>query len=279
MPIPKELKEKEIWTLSSPDKIPLDLYELYETGLYKPLQLLTFGRLYNYETVKKVQKKHPETYVTIHSDDELNITLVDIEQQGVYDANPFLYLDFIYFETSKSGGRHGILLYKVESLNNIIKDKDTETEFFKSNHFMIITEKELKINEYKYDLYDFEERLKPDFNPVRKEMDATSFEVEKSNIYPMNQVRIYNIDVQPYTHQTSDESVNEFRYVRYIVKTIQRNLGRLTEDELINCTIYMTNLYLPYREKHRQYANFQMFGYISKRLYLILRAVYSILEK
>lgn len=276
MPIPEQLKEQNIWTLSSPDKIPLDLYELYENNIYQPLQITGTGRCYNYEITKKVQQQHPETYMTIHSNDKTNFTLVDIEKDGVKDNNPFMYLDFVYFERSKSNGRHGILLYTLESLNNIIKDSITETEFFKSNHFMIITEDELSIETPKHTLYDFEERLKPKFDTSTKEVDGSNYEnVSISNI---DKIKLTLINIQPYKHLDPDESANEFKYVRYITSTLRRHFGNIEDDTLIKYVIYITNLYLPYRQKHQQYANFSKYGYISKRLQLILDAVYSILE-
>lgn len=277
MPIPTELKEQNIWTLSSPDKIPLDLYDLYTAGVYRPLQLTSIGRCYTYDTAKKVQQQHPETYMTIHSDENTNFTLVDIEKEGVFNGNPFLTLDFVYFERSKSNGRHGILMYQVNSLNNIIKDKETETEFFKANHFMIITEDEIDIQTINHSLHQFESRLQPKFNDINNHIDGTQF--EKVRLSGLDQFKLESIKFQHYRILDPDQSVNEFRYVRYITNTLRRHFGDVDEKLLIQYVIYITNIYLPYRNKHYQYANFSKYGYISKRLQLILDAVYSVIEQ
>lgn len=277
MPIPKHLKEQKIWTLSSPDKIPLDVYELYQNGIYKPLQIASIGQCYDYYTTKKIQLKHPETYMTIHSDTETTFTLVDIEKEGVTEYNPFLYLDFIYFERSKSNGRHGMLLYQIDELQDILKDGDTDTEFFKNNHFMIITEDELELPETKYTLFDFIDKLTSKNEKSTRELDGQEFEtVTLSNI---DKIKLRLINIQSYQHFDPDESANEFKYVRYITKTVLRHFGQLDEDTLLNYVIYLTNLYMPYREKHYKYANFAKYGYISKRLYMILNAVFSIIEE
>lgn len=273
MPIPQHLKEQKIWTLSSSDKIPIDLFDVYQSGLYIPLRLNTVGQLYDYDTVKSVHNNHPDTYMTLYVNQDLNITLVDIETEGVREDNPFMYLDFDYFEVSKSGGRHGILPYTVNEIPEITKDKATETELFSNNHFMIITEDEAPLPQIKYHLTDLSDR----FNEASNEdidIDGTRFE----DVYltGFQKLQLESLNIKPYKYLDPDTSANEFKYVRYITRQVLTLYH--DEDTVISGVVYLTNQFMPYRNKHTKYANFRKYGYISKRLQTILDAVYSILE-
>lgn len=275
MPIPIELKQQKIWTLSNSDKIPLDIGILYTSGKEVPFSQERKSLYYTYDVCKKVQNLHPEMKITIHATSSVQLTLVDIEKEGNIDHNPFKYLDFIYLEKSTNGGLHGLLNYKIESMNQIIKNSEFQTEFFNDNHFMIITEDEIELPKSTYRLFDFKEKLK---KPTQTEYHVTKPsmidlpETEKALIRKQIYVKPYSVG----SHQ--DTSLVEYKYMIMLGRKLQKKFNYKNVEQFIKHLIYACELHLPYRDKHYEVINSQDFGEVTKREYSIMKAATYLYE-
>lgn len=275
MSIPTKLKEKKIWTLSNTEKIPLDIGILYTSGEEVPFSQERKSLYYTYDVCKKVQKIYSHTKITIHATSDIPLTLVDIEKEGNIETNPFKYLDFIYLEKSTNGGLHGLLNYKIEKMNQIIKDNDFQTEFFNDNHFMIITEDEIELPESKYQLFDFQEKL---IKPKQTEYHVTKPsmidlpEIEKSLIRKQIYVKPYSVA----SHQ--DTSLIEYKYMIMLGRKLRKKFKYQNIDQFIKHLMYACELHLPYRDKHYQVINSHDFGEVTKREYSIMKAATYLYE-
>lgn len=276
MPIPNKLKELRIWTLSDKDKKPLDVGLLYSTSkeiLFSPSRK---SKCMTYDACKKVQKLFPDTLMTLKANKDVKLTLVDIEKEGNGDFNPYLDLNFIYLEESSNGGLHGLLDYRLDT-RAIIKDEDLQTEFFNDNHFMIITEKELPINQPKYTLFDFEDRLKSKEKEIDYEHDI-NLNIDLSDNEKLL-IRKY-IFVKPFSvgkHQ--DRSQIEYHYMLMLGRKLQNKFNYNDIDTFIRHLIFACDLHLPYRDKHYTRMNTEDFGEVTKREYSIMKAGYYIYEE
>jgi len=276
MPIPQKLKDMRIWTLSTKDKLPLDVGFLHSASEYVLFTPKWGSRCYKYDVCKKIQQQFPDTKMTIKANSNHNLTLVDIEKEGNGNFNPYLKLDFIYLEKSTNGGLHGLLDYKLDT-KPIIKDHEFQTEFFNDNHFMIITENEIDIINQQYQLFDFKNRLQP------KEKSEQIFDIDmeyQTTLKDVDKKRIQKeLFVKPYSvanHQ--DKSREEMKYVTNLGYKILKKFKYEDINHFISLLEYACDLHLPYRHKHEEEFNAEGYGHLTKRKYMIIRAAEYILE-
>lgn len=271
MSIPENIKNLPIWTLSTPDKVPIDAGALY-TGLgYVPFTEKRFAKCYTYDKCKKVQSLYPDTKMTIKATAENNITLVDIEKEGNLPFNPYLKLDFVYLEKSTNGGIHGLLPYTLD-VRSIIKDVTLQTEFFNDNHFMIITENEIELKEPLYTLYDFIDRFKTDVVINTDIPDVNTEEIIEISDFEKNVIKS-GIDIPEFEIKESDDkSQVEFKYMMSLGYKILEIYTPKDINHFISLLEYACYLHLPYRKKHYQEINAEGYGRVTKRKYSMIKS-------
>lgn len=281
MAIPEHLKDLPIWTLSDTDKCPLDIHHLYTTGAEKLYSPTRGSKLYTYKAAKKVQRKKPHTLLTIRPRAEDNITLLDIEPEGVkIDPNPYMKMKVDYMESSMSGGIHGIILDTIEDVQDIFKDEQFQTELFKNNHFMIITENEIDPPvPPEFTLQDYAQRIK-DVSPKLSELEyAYSPDDSSHEIDEDTKTAIRKIFVRPFKNDSKDASRNEYRYGVYLSGLLMRKLKPAKLNTLISHVLYMAEFHLPYRDKHKRRANYTDYGNLSWREYTLIQGAEYIFNK
>lgn len=267
MPVPERLKKLPIWTISNPEKVPLDAVALFESGREVGFSKDGYGsELYDYDTIKRVQKLYPEHLMTIRASKDHGFTIVDIEPEGMMAFNPYHQLNYVYLERSSSDGRHGILDYIVDEIPHIVKDDEMQTEFFSDNHFTIITEREVEIPESKYILHDFIRRLE------REEVETFEFEMQEYDIPERRKESLKRMKVKKYTGDTGDASKDEFKYLVYLSHQLHKKYYYTDYNVFLNDLMYLSDIHLPYREKHMKTANYNDVGVMTWRQRTLIKA-------
>lgn len=302
MPIPEMLAKAPIWTLSGKDKIPLDPIVLknnsYRVGFSKKSEGLL--PLANVLTLKK-SINDDTLYPAMRLEATRQFTVCDIEPQEHINSNPWLKLPFVYLETSRNGGYHGILpiRYNESFAKRVaIKDKNNDAEFIMDRHFLTLTQMEIEVpkenlaislsDEFQKALAEKIELILPKhelFEIDDEELKNTELHaLLNQKLKPQNQKLLYKLNLRKVQFKPSDDkSIIEAQTVTriagkllYFDKTLAQKANR---SQLLTMTNIAATALLPKRKKHYKVSNYSDVGRASYFDRLIYKIVNHLLQE
>lgn len=303
MPIPELLSNAPIWTLSGSDKIPLDPIVLKNNSYRVGFSHKSEGLLPLAQVLELKRKLNDDTlYPAMKLDSKRQYTVCDIEPQENIGSNPWMKLPFIYLETSRNGGYHGILPVRYNdafSKRVAIKDKANEMEFIMDRHFITLTQKEIEVPKENLNISlsdEFQKTLAEKIIAILPKSEPLDFSeldnVDKGSLHtllntklePKNQQLLYKLNLPKLVFKPSDDkSVVEARTVAriaskliYFDNTLKLEANR---SQLLTMTNIASKALIPKRKKHYRMSNYSDVGRASYFDRLIYTTVEHIIKK
>ena len=287
LPLPESLTNARLWTLSSPDKVPLDPVSY---GFNKPYgwSPTKGSRLRTFSEVIQVLFEYPDRgYLpALRVQNTSGYLVVDIEPEALPDTY-YESLPYIYLEWSKNKGLHGILPYRGDSKRlkqtTVIVDRDHQTEFMLHNHFITFTGNQIPLDQLDErkalaSRSDFQDRLAgflegflPEDAPRPEEVTSP---LDERPLSPVERDWVsFLVGTSLPLKDEGNTSDSEFRKYVELAFSLVYKAPDLPREDVRRLVYHAAKRLVPYRKKHAKELRSADYGTIPYQTRDIVKAV------